>query len=455
MTDGKSSGRLWLVLIVIIILLAGIGFAVYRLAGGHAEKKPAAPAASVQLYTCPMHPEIIRDHPGNCPICGMTLVPIPKKKSESMNATDMNMKKPAGVAGQGTVEISPEKQQLIGVVTTTAARRPLHQTIRAVGIVTADESRLADITSKVEGWVEKLYADETGKLVTKGQPLLAIYSPDLVSTQQEYLLALRSQKKLAASPFPEARAGGNDLLEATRQRLRLWDISSRDIARLEKTGEARKTLTLYAPASGYIMEKTAVAGMKVTPDMTLFRLADLSHIWVEADIYEFEAPLLKLGDSARLTAESLPGRELQGKITFLYPTVGEMTRTLKARLEFPNPKLELKPGMYVNVAISSPAAEALAVPESAVIDTGVRKVVFVKQGEGTFIPREVTVGVRAEGYYPVLSGLQEGEVVVSSANFLIDSESRFQSAVQAMEGMGDMGNMNMAPAAGGQAGHGQ
>jgi RND family efflux transporter MFP subunit len=450
MSNKKTSGRFWLVLII-IILLSGIGFAVYKIAGPRAGEKSAAPAESGQLYTCPMHPQIIRDQPGNCPICGMKLVPKEKIKPASGE-----MEKSPGVPGQGIVEIDPAKQQLIGIVTTAAIRRPLHQVIRAVGIVTVDESRLSDIPSKVEGWVEKLYADQTGKLVTKGQPLLAIYSPDLVSTQQEYLLALRSQKRLADSPFPEVKKSGDALLEATRQRLRLWDISERDIQRLEKTGEARKTLTLYSPASGYVMEKTAVAGMKVTPEMTLFRLADLSRIWVEADIYEFEAPLLKVGDKAQLTAASLPGRVLQGKINYLYPTVGEMTRTLKARLEFSNPKLELKPGMYVNVEISSPAAEALAIPEAAVIDTGTRKVVFVKQGEGTFIPREVTVGTRAEGYYPILSGLQEGELVVSSATFLLDSESRFAAAGQAMEGMAGMESpKGKPPAAGEHAGHGQ
>jgi len=282
----------------------------------------------------------------------------------------------------------------------------------------------------VEGWIEKLHANETGKLVRKGEPLLTIYSPELVSTQQEYLVALRSRERVAESPFPEVRQSAESLLDAARERLRLWDISENDLQHLEKTGQVRKTLTLYAPATGYIMDKEALEGMRVMPDMILFQLADLSRVWVEANVYEFEAPVVKVGQPAKLTLQAHPGQVFAGRVSYIYPTLEEMTRTLKARLEFANPGLGLKPGMYANVEIVAQAGEELVIPEQAVVDTGTRRVVFVKQGEGTFVPREVTLGPRAVGYYPVLSGLEEGEQVVSSPNFLIDSESRFQAAIE-------------------------
>jgi Cu(I)/Ag(I) efflux system membrane fusion protein len=341
--------------------------------------------------------------------------------------------KTGGIAGHGVVEISPEKQQLIGVVTTLAERRPLERVVRTVGRVTADESRVSHVHTKVEGWIEKLYAGETGKIVLKGQPLLTIYSPELVSTQEEYLLALRTQKRLAESQFPEVRESGESLLRTTRERLRLWDISEKEIQRLEKTGEAVKALTLYSPVTGYILEKEALQGMRVMPDMILFVVADLSRVWVEADIYEFEASLIKEGQEAKMTLSAYPGKIFRGRITYVYPTVQAQTRTLTARLEFPNPGLELKPDMYADVEIIVPAEEALAVPQEAVLDSGARQIVFVQEGEGKFIPREVTLGPRAAGYYPVLSGLKEGERVVSSPNFLIDSESRLQAPEKAAE----------------------
>jgi len=210
----------------------------------------------------------------------------------------------------------------------------------------------------------------------------------------------------------------------------LWDVTDAEIARLERTGVAKKALTLYAPATGYVMEKMVVEGMQVMPSMTLFRLADLSRVWVDVSVYEYEAPLVHLGEQAALALTAHSGREFVGRVTYIYPTVETTTRTLKARLEFENPGLELKPGMYGDVVIQSPSGKALAVPEEAVLDSGTRKIVFVKQGEGTFVPREVTVGARAAGYYPVLSGLSAGEEVVSSPNFLIDSESRLQAAIQ-------------------------
>ncbi len=420
-----KSARPWWILILIVIIALAVGFGAYHY--GFRQAIKAGATGKTQLYTCPMHPSVISEKPGNCPICGMKLVPVeettPKQKSE--------------VPGHGVMEISTDKQQLIGVVVTPVERRPLSKTVRAVGQVVVDEQRLSDVHTKIEGWVEKLYANETGKIVRKGQPLLTIYSPELVSTQEELLVALRARERTKDSPFPEVRRSGDSLVAAARERLKLWDITEAEIARLEKTGKITKALTIYAPATGYVMEKMVVAGMKVMPEMTLYRLADLSSIWVEAEIYEYETPLVKVGQQAKLTLAAHPGQTFTGRVAYLYPTVEAMTRTLKARLEFTNAGLILKPGMYADVQIASPSGETLAIPEEAVLDSGTRKVVFVKQGEGTFIPREVTLGTRASGYYPVLSGLKEGELVVSSPNFLVDSESRLQAALQAAKGGGE------------------
>jgi len=269
--------------------------------------------------------------------------------------------------------------------------------------------------------------------VRKGEALLTIYSPELVSTQEEYLLALRSRDRTKDSPFEEVRRSGASMVDAARRRLELWDISDADIAKLQKTGAVKKALTLYAPSTGYVMEKMVVEGMRVMPEMTLYRLADLSKVWVDVDIYEYEASRVQVGMAATLTTAAHPENTLRGRVTYIYPTVGKMTRTLTARLEFGNPELMLKPGMYADVALESPAGEMLAVPQEAVVDSGTRKVVFVKEGEGTFVPREVTVGTLAARSYPILSGLEEGEQVVSSANFLIDSESQFAAALQQMQ----------------------
>jgi Cu(I)/Ag(I) efflux system membrane fusion protein/cobalt-zinc-cadmium efflux system membrane fusion protein len=418
LTEGRAFA-IALVAVLVVAVALGAYFAVTRDGGRTATQ-------GEQVWTCPMHPSVIRSEPGSCPICGMDLVPVEEEEKEG-----------GGIEGHGVVEIDPEKRQLIGVVTTVVERRPLERAVRTVGRVTVDETRLSHIHAKVEGWIETLYAEETGKLVRRGEPLLTIYSPELVSTQEEYLLAVRSRDRLADSRFPEVRRSGESLLEAARQRLRLWDISEEQIGRLEETGEVQKALTLYAPSTGYVMEKgNAIEGMRVTPGMTLYTLADLSRVWVEADIYESEAPLVEVGQAARLTLPGRGGEGCPGQVSYVYPTVEAKTRTVKARLECGNPELRLKPDMYVDVEIAVPRAEVLAIPQEAVLDSGVRKVVFVEEEEGRFAPREVTVGPRAGGYYPVLTGLQEGELVVSSPNFLIDSESRFQAAIEAMKHRG-------------------
>ena len=329
----------------------------------------------------------------------------------------------------GTVQISPERQQLIGVRIGTVEKRPLQKVIRTNGRVEFDEKRLATISPKIGGWIEELYVDFTGAPVKKGAPLLTLYSPELVSTQEEYLAALRARQELAASPYPEVAASGNALVESARRRLRLWDISEEQIRELEQTGQVRKSLTLYSPYGGIVLEKMAFKGMRVEPGMALYKLADLSVVWLIADIYEYELPLIRLGQQASINLSYLPGEAFTGKAVFIYPYLDAQTRTARVRFEFANPRGTLKPEMYAGVEITIRLGDKVAVPEGAIIDTGIRKVAIVEKGAGYFEPRDVKLGTKAGDYYEVLDGLKVGERVVTSANFLIDSESKLKEAV--------------------------
>jgi len=329
----------------------------------------------------------------------------------------------------GTVQISPERQQLIGVRIGTVEKRLLQKVIRTNGRVEFDEKRLTTISPKIGGWIEDLYVDFTGAPVKKGAPLLTLYSPELVSTQEEYLAALRARQELAASPYPEVAASGNALVESARRRLRLWDISEEQIRELEQTGQVRKSLTLYSPYSGIVLEKMAFKGMRVEPGMALYKLADLTVVWLIADIYEYELPLIRLGQQASINLSYLPGEAFTGKAVFIYPYLDAQTRTARVRFEFANPRGTLKPEMYAGVEITIRLGDKVAVPEGAIIDTGIRKVAIVEKGAGYFEPRDVKLGTKAGDYYEVLDGLKVGERVVTSANFLIDSESKLKEAI--------------------------
>src|SRR5713226_5932885 len=374
---------------------------------------------------------------------------IDRGPSQSSAAAGMeNMKGMENMAGMegmtpGTVMVSPDKQQLIGVRTAVVERRPLEKTIRTVGSITYDETKLTRVHSKIEGWVEKLYVNYIGKLIEKDQPLFTIYSPDLLATQQEYLLALKSHERLAASSIPEVKLGAASLVEASKKRLSLWDISEKQIRDLGERGEPQRTLTLYSPHSGFVIKKDINEGMKVMPDKELYTIADLSTVWVNVDIYEYEIPLIKVGQQASLSLPYYPGQAFTGKVTYVYPYLEEKTRTVKVRLEFSNPGLKLKPEMYVNAEIKIDAGKQLAVPEEAVLDSGMRKIVFVDKGNGHFEPKEVKLGAKADGFYQVLSGLQEGERVAASSVFLLDSESRLGEAMGAMAGMPGMSMAGM------------
>ncbi|WP_305042795.1 efflux RND transporter periplasmic adaptor subunit [Geoalkalibacter sp.] len=452
--------KLLVVVTIALALVAGYYAGTHRHAGHGPEVagEATAPGEKTQ-YTCGMHPFIIQDEPGLCPICGMRLTPMRAGEAKAAPAerrvkhwvSPMDPTYVRDAPGQdymghdlvpvyeegtvpGQVLIDPVTVQNMGVRTAPVERRDLHRSIRTVGVVEYEEPRQFAVTSKIDGWIERLYVNETGQFVKKGQALLDIYSPELVAAQQEYLLALRNRDRLAQSPFPEIVAGGERLLEAARTRLKYWDISTRQIAELEKSGEPRKTLTLYSPYAGVVTMKGMVEGMRVMAGADLLQISDLSRVWVHADIFEFELPWVRPGLSATVELPFATGPDRVGKITYLYPYVIGETRTTQARIEFDNPGLELRPGMFTNVSIAAqPVTDALAVPNHAILRSGKRETVFVALGEGRFEPRRVTTGVMDnEGYVQILSGLRLGEQVVTSAQFMLDSESKLQEAIQKM-----------------------
>jgi Cu(I)/Ag(I) efflux system membrane fusion protein len=345
--------------------------------------------------------------------------------------------------GSEGINVSPEKQQLVGIRTAVAEVRPLVKKIRTVGIVTYDETKVAQVFSKVDGWVEKLFVNYTGKLVQKGQPLFTYYSPDLVTTQEEYLLALDAKQKLGSSSIREISAGADSLLESAHRRLALWDISEDQIGELQKSRKPKKSLTLFSPISGFVIKKDVLQGMRVMPDKELYTIADLSTVWVNADIYEYELAQIRVGQKATIDLSYFPGPTFNGRVAWISPVLDEKTRTAKVRLEFPNHDFALKPEMYTNVEIGIDAGRKLAVPDEAVLDSGLRKVVFLDKGNGRFAPAEVKLGAKYDNLYEVLDGLSPGEKILASASFLLDSESRLNEAMGAMAGMPgmDMGDM--------------
>jgi len=347
------------------------------------------------------------------------------------------------------VEITPEQQQIIGVKTAKVSRNPFKKIIRTVGRVEADERKLTTVNAKIEGWIEKLYVDYTGRYVEKGEPLAEIYSPELLATQMEFINALKwSERETTVDHTSHTDPGGHDniatsietvselqkmlekdaaaTLDAARQRMSLWDISDAQIAKIEETHNPVRTVILYSPVSGFITEKMAVLGMKVMPGEKLFDVTDLSSLWIIADIYEYELPFVKVGQEARLTLSYVADKELMSKIDYIYPVLSEDTRTAKVRLTLPNPGGQLKPQMFTNVEIAVDLGSRLTIPESAVIDSGEIQVVYVDLGDGAFEPREVQVGLYVDGYVEILKGLKEGEIVSTAANFLIDSEAQLR-----------------------------
>ncbi|MFI5247237.1 MAG: efflux RND transporter periplasmic adaptor subunit [Nitrospirales bacterium] len=374
----------------------------------------------VLYYYDAMNPSHTSDKPGLAPD-GMQLVP--KYADEDAGMANM----PAG-----TVKIAEGKQQLIGVQIATVQRERLFRTIRAVGQITADETKLAHIHLKVTGWIDRVYVDFIGQLVKKGQPLFTLYSPDLVSTEQEYLIARRGKQYLGNSSFPEASQGADSLLRSARERLRLWDISDDQIKKLDETGEVTRTLTFYSPIDGFVLDRKAFPQTNVTPDMELYTVADLSTIWATAEIYEYEVPYVHVGQQAEMEVSYVTGKTYSGRLTYISPTLDPQTRTVKVRLEFPNPKFELKPQMFSEVLLKIDYGSQIVVPPDAILDSGEKQTVFVALPNGYFEPREIKIGAKLEDKVIVLSGLKAGESIVTSGNFLIDSESRLKSAMGGM-----------------------
>ena len=368
----------------------------------------------------PMHPAYKSDKPGIAPDCGMRLVP--KYADEDM-----------GKMPVGTVKIPPEKQQVIGVRTETVERQDLVRSVRTTGQLTADETKIAHVHVKTSGYIEEIYVDYVGQLVKKGQPLFTVYSPDLLATQEEYLIAKRGVKELGTAPFEDVSQGSQSLLHATRGRLKLWDITDEQIKKLDETGEVSKTLTFYSPISGFVTDRKAFPQTAITPDMDLYVISDLSTIWVNADVFEYEVPFVKVGQTAEMQLSYYAGKTYTGKITYIYPNVDSVSRTVKIRIEFPNPDFDLKPQMFANVQLKINYGKSILVPQEAVMDSGDKQYVFVVHEGNVFEPRVIQMGAKLEGKVVVMSGLTAGEAIVTSGNFLIDSESRLKSAMGGMK----------------------
>jgi len=374
----------------------------------------------IKYWAAPMDPTYIRNEPGKSPM-GMDLVPVYEEEGEE--------KEPAS-----TIRIDPVTIQNMGVRMERVERKPLVKNIRTYGNITYDERRIYAVNTKFNGWIEKLYVDFIGEKVRKGQPLFDIYSPELVTAQEEYLLSLHHNESLKESPYDSIREGAQRLLNASLTRLRYWDLTEKQIEQIEKTGNVQKTLTIYSPARGVVIKKNAFQGHYVKAGEHQYEIADLSRVWVDVEVYEYELPWIQKGMPAKMELSYMPGKIFTGKVLYVYPFLEAKTRTAKLRLEFPNPDYQLKPDMYANVTLKSAVSgNSLVIPQEAVIDSGVRKIVFVALGKGKFQPREVKLGLEGnDDEFQVLEGLKENEQIVVSAQFMLDSESRLREAIQKM-----------------------
>jgi membrane fusion protein, copper/silver efflux system len=447
----------------LLLLITTIGATVFIVGCTKGQENGGAAQAAKTLYTCGMHPQVIQDHPGNCPICGMKLTPVRKQAttentsgSASAQAGERKIKyykstmmaaevrqtpgkdsmgmdmvpvyeDQAGASESQAIAIDPVTIQNMDIRTAAVIRGPLRRTVRTVGVVEYNETTLGDVTTKFKGWIEKLDVNATGQLVMRGDPLFEIYSPDLYSAQVEYLLATSSPTN--------ASSGGEGIRISALTKLKFYDISDGQIAELEKMRQPQKTLRILAPQDGFVVEKNVTEGQMVDAGMKIYRLADLGLVWVQADIYEQDLAYIKLGQEATVTLSYLPDREFRGRVTYIYPNVDEKTRTARVRMEFHNPGYFLKPGMFATVkVVSELEPSVLLIPDMAILRSGEKSTVFVALDGGKFEPRSVTLGPQAENdEYQVLSGVNEGERIVTSGQFMLDSESQLREAIQKMQ----------------------
>jgi len=435
-----------------IILLAAVGGGGYYLwqqkqAGTKGAKEKTAQGQV--LYTCAMHPFIIKDKPGSCPICGMQL--IKKVAGAQADAKELAM--------LGHVTLSPTQQVMANIATAELRETPLNKEINAVGIVQFDQSRQSKVTAWIAGRIDKLNVNTVGAYVSKDRPVAEVYSPDLLATQQEYLLAVKSRDQLKNSPITAISGGGEGLVQSARQRLQLFGVKDSQIAELEKAGKPTIRLPIYTPLSGVVIEKLVQQGQYVNMGDMLFNIADLSVVWVELEVYENEFRNIRLGQKVEIRSQSYPGKPLTGRVAYIYPFLDPKTRTVKVRVEMPNPGMKLKPDMFVNATVKVPLGSAIVAPITAVIDTGKRKVVWVESSPGMFEPRDVQVGQQTDDQIQILSGVKAGEKVAVSGGYLIDSEAQLKGGAgpdhSKMPGMkmDEKGGQPAAPAAPKAPGH--
>jgi Cu(I)/Ag(I) efflux system membrane fusion protein len=404
-------------------LVALVGLTAVGAWAHHFSQRSSAAPTAAQKFVCPMHPQIVTEQKIGCPICGMDLVPVGASQTPSVDA----LVAPGDVPGLVPVDLSAERVQLMGMKTAVAVVERLGTSLRAVGFVTANENGLVSVSTRFSGWVENLPVAETGQLVRKGEPLMTIYSPELLNAQTVFLNSLKwSGPKGTAPGVPQM---ATDVERDPRLRLELFGVAAEDIEAIVAAGVPQRTVPVRAPTRGYVARKTVLKGLFVQAGSELFQLADLSKVWVLVDVYESDLGRVQLGQKATFEAASAPGQSFVGRVQFINPVLNTGSRTLQARVELANPRLELRPGMFGDVTLETEALEAVVIPADALVDTGEHRYVFVDRGNGRFEPRAVQTGTKGDGKVAIVEGLTAGEQVVTKANFLIDSESRLRAAV--------------------------
>ena len=413
----------------IVALIVGVALVVFLVIGKHLHLKHSAtaqatasqPAAQagpkILFWYDPMHPAYHSDKPGIAPDCGMALVPMYESKTPAEQTN----------TDAGLIHMPQSQQRALGVRLTTVEEKNVSRTLRTSGVVAADETRIAHVHVKTSGWVEDVYANFVGQLVRKGQPLFTLYSPDLVATQQEYLIARRGQQQLGRSQFDEVAKSSSSLLDSARERLKLWDLTDQQIADLDRSGKVSRTITVYSPVSGFITDRKAFPNSAASGDTELYTIADLSHVWVTADVFEADLPYVKVGQEAIIHFPYDPGKVIRGRVAYSYPELDPQTHTAKVRIDVANPGLVLKPNMLADVELTINYGRHMVVPSEAVLNSGTVQTVFLARDEATFEPRQVNMGATVDGMTIITSGLTLGQSIVESGNFLLDSDTRLNS----------------------------